>query len=1035
MKSPDDNPLPDDMLRNVEQLKALTIHPTIDRLAPAGLGKAIEQLTNLKTLDLVGNSIHCDCALPKALASQNILLLSKSRMPPVKGCKRHGFSSDLYNIQDFLEKCAEREGYELQEPPHDIMPQVPAGLSNRRFGNIRDQNLFNRGITYNRINSSPMQPSAAKRVPGAFSGVIGKPPSGGLSAFGRKKPSFSASTFASRFSKARHQAGRWGRRRLLSLDEVDIDPASSEAIATAQGEEKRQKRQATTWNRKRRRRPIEMLPGMSVEDFINAHKRRGRGRKMQNGWTELSGGWRYRDVRSVGGENSSDSFPPLEVTVPPNGQSQQKSEEDSQEVSLRRWGSSGLLSLDEVDIDPAFSKATATAQGEEKRQKRQATTWNRKRRRRPIEMLPGMSVEDFINAHHRRGRGRKTQNGWTQLSGGWRYRDVRSVGGENSSDSFFPLELTVSPNGQSQQKSEEDSQEVSLRRWGGSGLSSLDEVDIDPAFSKATATAQGEEKRQKRQATTWNRKRRRRPIEMLPGMSVEDFINAHKRRGRGRNTQNGWTQLSGGWRYRDVRSVGGENSSDSFFPLELTVPPNGQSQQKSEEDSQEVSLRRWGGSGLSSLDEVDIDPAFSKATATAQGEEKRQKRQATTWNRKRRRRPIEMLPGMSVEDFINAHHRRGRGRKTQNGWTQLSGGWRYRDVRSVGGENSSDSFFPLELPVPPNGQSQQKSEEDSQEVSLRRWGGSGLSSLDEVDIDPVFSKATATAQGEERRQKRQATTWNRKRRRRPIEMLPGMSVEDFINAHHRRGRGRKTQNGWTQLSGGWRYRDVRSVGGENSSDSFFPLELPVPPNGQSQQKSEDDSQEVSLRSKRNIVRNDLGSMLGRLRQRKGAQPFQKKNLWTDQYVSGQRRRGERSTNGQNITNTAEYPLTVFEEQVLGETPNQSPTGNVEQQYVNLNVEDSRGEPTDAVQLERPVPPPVEANPGRRAHPHPPGQGKDHRHRHLPDERARQLAMYQLPMNDLTLKLNPFDPFEVDLFFQYILHNENLPENQELPRPQ
>lgn len=215
------------------------------------------------------------------------------------------------------------------------MPQVPAGLSNRRFGNIRDQNLFKKGITYNRINSNPMRPSAPKRVPGAFSRVIGKPPSGGLSAFGRKKPSFSASKFASRFSKARHQAGRRGRRRLLSLDEVDIDPAFSKAIDTAQGEEKRQKRRATTRNRKRRRRPIKMLPRMSVEDFINAHQRRGRGRKMQNGWTTLSGGWRYRDVRSVGGENSSDSFLPLELTVPPNGQSQQKSEDDSQEVSLR----------------------------------------------------------------------------------------------------------------------------------------------------------------------------------------------------------------------------------------------------------------------------------------------------------------------------------------------------------------------------------------------------------------------------------------------------------------------------------------------------------------------------------------------------------------------------------------------------------------------------------------------------------------------------------------------------------------------------
>ncbi|XP_041484591.1 uncharacterized protein LOC121431151 [Lytechinus variegatus] len=208
-KSPDDNPLPEDIFENVE---------------------------NLKALDLVGNTLNCECSLPAIIASENIMLLSKSRMPAVTGCIHHGFSNEQYAIKDFLEKCAEREGYKLSEPTHGVGPKVSSAFSNRKFGNIKNKKLFNAGVKYTRINTNAVKPGSAKMVPGAFSGAIGKPPSmnlqksapgskrvllpGSMSGFSRKKPSIYASQLANRYNNAKK---KWGRRRLLSVDEAEYD--------------------------------------------------------------------------------------------------------------------------------------------------------------------------------------------------------------------------------------------------------------------------------------------------------------------------------------------------------------------------------------------------------------------------------------------------------------------------------------------------------------------------------------------------------------------------------------------------------------------------------------------------------------------------------------------------------------------------------------------------------------------------------------------------------------------------------------------
>ncbi|XP_072170634.1 uncharacterized protein [Diadema setosum] len=115
------------LFHGLDRVEKLFIRTTRDRLTPLGLEEALADLPALKSIEIRGNSLLCDCTLPDILAERRIFITEKSGILPIRGCDKDYFSSSMFSFEDFQKECARKGGYTLPD------------FSNTEFANYREK--------------------------------------------------------------------------------------------------------------------------------------------------------------------------------------------------------------------------------------------------------------------------------------------------------------------------------------------------------------------------------------------------------------------------------------------------------------------------------------------------------------------------------------------------------------------------------------------------------------------------------------------------------------------------------------------------------------------------------------------------------------------------------------------------------------------------------------------------------------------------------------------------------------------------------
>ncbi|XP_072170633.1 uncharacterized protein [Diadema setosum] len=116
------------LFHGLNRVEKLFIRGTRDQRTPVGLEAALKvDLPALKSIELRGNTLLCDCTLPDILAERRIFVTEKSGIYPIKNCDEDYYSRRTFSFENFQKECARKGGYTLPD------------FSNTEFKNYKEK--------------------------------------------------------------------------------------------------------------------------------------------------------------------------------------------------------------------------------------------------------------------------------------------------------------------------------------------------------------------------------------------------------------------------------------------------------------------------------------------------------------------------------------------------------------------------------------------------------------------------------------------------------------------------------------------------------------------------------------------------------------------------------------------------------------------------------------------------------------------------------------------------------------------------------
>ncbi|XP_072169870.1 uncharacterized protein [Diadema setosum] len=214
--------IPNNLFLGLRGVEKLFISKTRDRLTPFGLEEALNDLPALKTIEIRGNSIPCDCTIPDILAERQIFISEKSVILPVKGCDDDYFSSRIFSFTDFQEECARKGEYTLPD------------FSNTEFGNYqgreesrpRKKTAKERGFYRNGKKKPDSYPEDKKKEGRYYEDKKKKKPE--IAKGANSKPKWQPKWQQRVRAKSRHRHTHHTLRHLGRGQSVDEEPVNSE---------------------------------------------------------------------------------------------------------------------------------------------------------------------------------------------------------------------------------------------------------------------------------------------------------------------------------------------------------------------------------------------------------------------------------------------------------------------------------------------------------------------------------------------------------------------------------------------------------------------------------------------------------------------------------------------------------------------------------------------------------------------------------------------------------------------------------------